>query len=299
MLRRFRIVSICLFSLLLTTSVWSQKDAGSIAGTIRDASGATVPQAKITVTEVDKGISLNTSTGGSGDYVASPLPIGRYSVRVEKNGFKTAVTEAIEVQVQQRAVVDITLQVGAVAEEVTVTNVAPLLETETSELGQVVDNRRVVNLPLNGRNFAQLAQLSDGVAPSEPGARDEGGYGFSANGARSLQNNFLLDGIDNNSNLPDLLNETNYVIQPSVEALEEFKVQTNAYSAEFGRGNGAIINATIKSGTNQLHGGSWGVVRHEKFDAKNFFDSATQSIAPYKQNQFGFTLGGPIVIPHL
>jgi hypothetical protein len=164
MLRRFRFVSICLFLLLLTHSLWSQKDAGSIAGTVRDASGATVPQAKITVTEVDKGTSLITSTASSGDYVVSPLPIGRYSVKVEKDGFKTSLTEAIEVQVQQRAVVDITLRVGAIAEQITVTNVAPLLETETSELGQVVDNRRVVNLPLNGRNFAQLAQLSAGVA---------------------------------------------------------------------------------------------------------------------------------------
>ena len=165
-----------------------------------------------------------------------------------------------------------TLQVGQISESVEVTGAAPLLETETSELGQVVDNKRVANLPLNGRNFAQLALLTAGTAPSEPGARDEGGFGFSANGARSLQNNFLLDGVDNNSNLPDLLNETNYVIQPSVEALEEFKVQTNAYSAEFGRGNGAIINATIKSGTNQFHGSAYEFLRNEKFDAKNFFD---------------------------
>ncbi len=162
-------------------------------------------------------------------------------------------------------------------------------------MGQVVDNKRMANLPLNGRNFAQLALLTAGTAPSEPGARDEGGFGFSANGARSLQNNFLLDGVDNNSNLPDLLNETNYVIQPSVEAIEEFKVQTNAYSAEFGRGNGAIINATIKSGTNQFHGSAYEFLRNEKLDAKNFFDDPNSPIAPYKQNQFGFTIGGPIV----
>src|ERR1700730_6728199 len=296
MRRLFRIVSICLFSLLLTPSVWSQKDAGSIAGTIKDASGATVPQAKITVTEVDKGTSLITSTGSSGDYVASPLPIGRYSVKVAMNGFKTAVTEAIEVQVQQRAVVDITLQVGAVAEQVTVTNVAPLLETETSELGQVIDNRRVVNLPLNGRNFAQLAQLSAGVAPSEPGARNAGSYGFSSNGGRSYQNNILLDGIDNNSNLTDLLNNTSYVIQPSVDALQEFKVQTNAYSAEFGRGNGAILNASIKSGSNQFHGDVYEFLRNDKLDGRNYFDRVRPA---YQQNQLGATLGGPIIIPHL
>jgi len=201
----FRIVSSCFLSLLLTQSVWGQKDAGSIAGTVKDASGATIPEAKVTITEVDKGTSLITSTGSSGDYVVSPLLIGHYSVKVEKSGFKTAITEAIELQVQERAVVDITMQVGAIAEQITVNNVAPLLETETSELGQVVDNRRVVNLPLNGQNFAQLAQLSAGVAPSEPGARNSGSYGFSSNGGRSYQNNILLDGIDNNSNLTDLL----------------------------------------------------------------------------------------------
>src|SRR5207248_3007051 len=188
-------VSISLLSLLFGHTVWAQKDAGSIAGTIRDASGATVPLAKVTVTEVDNGTSLVTSSSNSGDYVASPLPIGRYSLKVEKTGFKTAVTEAIELQVQQRAVVDLALQVGTISEEVTVTNIVPLLETETSELGQVVDNSRMVNLPLNGRNFAQLAQLSAGVAPSEPGARNAGSYGFGSNGGRPYQNNILLDGI--------------------------------------------------------------------------------------------------------
>jgi hypothetical protein len=196
--------------------------------------------------------------------------------------------------VQQRVAVNFTLRVGEAAESVEVTDAAPLLETETSELGQVVDAKRVENLPLNGRNFAQLALLTAGTAPSEPGARDENSFGFSANGGRSLQNNFLLDGIDNNSNLPDLLNETNYVIQPSVEALQEFKVQTNAYSAEFGRGNGAIVNAAIISGTNQLHGGGWEFVRNEKFDARNYFDPVNKGTPPYKQNQFGAKLGGPL-----
>src|SRR6059058_2049257 len=121
---------------------------------------------------------------------------------------------------------------------------------------------------------------------AEPGSREEKTFGFSANGARALQNNFLLDGVDNNSNLGDLLNETTYVIQPSVDAIAEFKVQTNAYSAEFGRGNGAIINATIKSGTNQFHGSVYEFLRNEKFDGKNFFDDPATPIAPYKQNQF-------------
>jgi hypothetical protein len=274
---------------------WGQKDTGSIVGTVKDSTGASVGGAKVAVVDVDRGLTFNTETSEIGEYVAGPLRVGNYTVTVEHPGFKKAVSLPVSLDVQQRVAVNITMEVGDVSERIEVSGSAPLLETETSSLGQVIDNKRVVNLPLNGRNFAQLALLTAGVAPSEPGSRDEGGYGFSANGARSLQNNFLLDGLDNNSNLPDLLNETNYVIQPSVEALEEFKVQTNAYSAEFGRGNGAIINATIKSGTNGFHGSVYEFFRNEKLDAKNFFDPADKPISPYKQNQFGATFGGPIV----
>jgi Carboxypeptidase regulatory-like domain/TonB dependent receptor len=279
----------------IVSSAWAQKDAGSIVGTVRDQTGAIVAGAKVTVSDSERGIRLETTTNDSGEYVVSPLRVGRYTVTAEHPGFKKAITPPVDLDVQQRIALNIALQVGQISESIEVTAATPLLETETSELGQVVDNKRMANLPLNGRNFAQLALLTAGTAPSEPGARDEGGFGFSANGARSLQNNFLLDGVDNNSNLPDLLNETNYVIQPSVEAIEEFKVQTNAYSAEFGRGNGAIINATIKSGTNQFHGSAYEFLRNEKLDAKNFFDDPNSPIAPYKQNQFGFTIGGPIV----
>src|SRR5579862_5366182 len=282
----------------LVTPLWAQKDAGTIVGTVRDATGAVVPGAKVTVEDVDRGVQATLSTNDEGEYVASPLHIGRYKITVEKTGFKKAVSEVVELNVQDRVAVNVTLQVGQISEEMVVSGAAPLLETETSELGQVVDQKRVANLPLNGRNFAQLALLSTGTAPSEPGARDEGGYGFSANGARSLQNNFLLDGVDNNSNLPDLLNETNFVIQPPVDALQEFKVQTNAYSAEFGRGNGAIVNAVIKSGTNELHGSMWEFLRNNKLDGRNYFD-AVGPVPQYQQNQFGATFGGPVLLPHL
>jgi outer membrane receptor protein involved in Fe transport len=296
---RFGVVSWLLSSLILCGTLVAQKDTGSIVGTVKDPSGAVVTGASVEVTDIERGQTFSTKTNDSGDFVASPLHVGRYKVTVEKPGFKKAVSETVDVDVQGRVAVNLTLQVGQQTEEVVVTGAAPLLETETSELGQVVDRRRVSNLPLNGRNFAQLALLTTGTAPSEPGARDEGGYGFSANGARSLQNNFLLDGIDNNSNLPDLLNEANYVIQPPVEALQEFKVQTNAYSAEFGRGNGAIVNAVIKSGTNQIHGSAWEFLRNNKFDGRNYFDPVGQPAPQYQQNQFGVTLGGPVVIPHL
>ena len=291
---RFRTFLLFFFLLAFASSTLAQKDTGSIVGTVKDSSGALIPDAKITVTETEKGTTFVTSSDTSGEYVASPLNVGRYKVTVERQGFKTAVAGPIELDVQQRAVVNVTLQVGEMVIKVEVNTAAPLLETETSELGQVVNNRQVVNLPLNGRNFAQLALLTAGTTPSEPGARDEGGYGFSANGGRSLQNNFLLDGVDNNSNLTDLLNETNYVIQPSVDAIQEFKVQTNAYSAEFGRGNGAIVNATIKSGANDVHGDFYEFLRNDKLDGKNSFDLTRPE---YRQNQFGVTIGGPVKFP--
>jgi hypothetical protein len=295
--RLLRPALVIVFMAMISWPVVAQKDTGSVVGTVQDPSGAVLANAQVAVKDVDRGAVFATKTNASGEYVASPLKLGRYTVTVRHPGFKKAVSQPVTIDVQQRAVVNVTLQIGQASESVEVTTVAPVLETETSELGQVVNTRQVSNLPLNGRNFAQLALLSAGTAPSEPGARDEQNFGFSAGGARSLQNNFLLDGVDNNSNLPDLLNETNYVIQPPVEALQEFKVQTNAYSAEFGRGNGAILNAVLKSGTNAVHGSVWEFLRNEKLDARNFFDDPTRPTPPYKQNQFGGTLGGPIYIP--
>jgi hypothetical protein len=295
--RFFATVILSFLGLVFAVPTWAQKDTGSIVGTVKDGTGAVVADAAVEVTDIDRGQTFKTTTSEAGEFVASPLHVGRYKVSITKAGFKKAVSELVELNVQGRVAVNIALTVGQITEEMVVTGAAPLLETETSELGQVVDQKRVSNLPLNGRNFAQLALLSTGTAPSEPGARDEGGYGFSANGARSLQNNFLLDGVDNNSNLPDLLNETNFVIQPPVEALQEFKVQTNAYSAEFGRGNGAIVNAVIKSGTNQFHGSAWEFLRNNKLDGRNYFDDPTKPVPQYQQNQFGVTFGGPIDIP--
>lgn len=282
-----------LLVILLAAVCWAQKDTGSLVGTVKDSSGAVVAGAKVTVTDVDRGTSFTTASNESGEYVAGPLKVGRYRIAVEKTGFKTTVVGPVELNVQERPSVDVTLRVGEIHEQVTVTSQGPQLETENSDLGQVVTSKRISTLPLNGRNYAQLAQLGTGVVPAEPGSRAEKTFAFSSNGARALQNNFLLDGVDNNANLGDVLNETTFVIQPPVDAIAEFKVQTNAYSAEFGRGNGAVMNALIKSGTNQIHGNVFEFLRNEKFDASNAFDQFGRQ--PYKQNQFGFTLGGPII----
>jgi Carboxypeptidase regulatory-like domain/TonB dependent receptor len=286
------LASLILSMLFCTASAWAQKDTGAIDGTVKDSSGKVVVGAKITVTDIDRGTVTETVSNGVGDYTASPLKVGRYKISVEKTGFKTALAGPVVVEVQEHPTVDVILQVGRVDETVTVTAQNPLLETETSDLGQVISGDRAVTLPLNGRNYAQLALLGAGVVPSEPGSRVETSYGFSSNGARALQNNYLLDGVDNNSNLGDVLTGQAYVIQPSVDAIEEFKVQTNAYSAEFGRGNGAILNAVIKSGTNSFHGDGYEFFRNDALDGRNAFDNARQ---PYHQNQFGATLGGPII----
>ena len=275
---------------------YAQKDAGTIAGTVRDGSGAVISDVTIVATDVDHGTTVKVTSNSSGEYVAGPLRVGHYTINASKSGFSSVVSTAITLQVQQRVVFDVTLTVGEVSQAVTVTDSTAQLQTETSDLGQVIDSRQITNLPLNGRNFAQLALLSPGTAPAAPGSRDQSSFGFSANGARSLQNNFLLDGIDNNSNLPDLLNGSSYVIEPPVESLQEFKVQTSSYTAEFGRGNGAIINAVTRSGANQIHGAFYEFFRNDALDARNYYDLTRQ---PYKQNQFGGRIGGPVVIPKL
>ena len=282
--------------LLATPKTWGQADMGSIGGTVTDTSGGVIVGATVTITDIDRGTQFTTKTDSSGGYVISPLKVGRYRVTVEMKGFKKEVVGPITVHVQERPGVNITLQVGAASETVVVTSRGPQLETENSDLGQVIDSQRIETLPLNGRNYAQLALLGPGVGPSEPGSRVETSYGFSSNGSRSLQNNFLLDGIDNNSDLGDVLNGSAYVIQPSVDALGEFKVQTNAYSAEFGRGNGAVMNAVIKSGTNAFHGDAYEFIRNDSLDARNAFDEFGRQ--QYQQNQFGATFGGPIVKDH-
>ena len=275
-----------------TTAVFAQRDTASLVGQVLDPSGAAIASAEIAAVDIDTDFTYHAQSDTAGEWTISPVRIGKYRISISAKGFKTAVAGPITLDVQQRQRINVSLEVGQVSETVEVTGTAPLLETETSERGQVISSETMVGLPLNGRNPVQLAQLTAGVTVSEPGARDEAGYGFSANGSRSLQNNFLLDGIDNNSNLPDLLNEANYVVMPSVDALQEFKVDTNSYGAQFGRATGAVVNATLRSGTNEFHGVLYEFLRNQHLDARNFFDA---TIPPYHQNQFGATLGGPII----
>jgi hypothetical protein len=287
-----------LLSVILFTPIRlsAQIDTATVAGRVTDKSGATVPMADITVTNTETNFAYHAKSATNGEWTISPVQVGTYSLTVSAPGFNKAVAGPFTLSVQQRQQFDLELRAGAVTTVVEVTDAAPVLESATSERSQLIDSRTMRTLPLNGRNPVQLAQLAAGVTVSEPGARDEQGYGFSANGARSLQNNFLLDGIDNNSNLPDLLNEANYVVMPSVDALQEFRFETDSYSAEFGRATGAVVNATTKSGSNHVHGVLYEFLRNQAFDARNYFD---QTLPPYHQNQFGATIGLPIVHDNL
>jgi hypothetical protein len=285
--------TLCLGLLIMASyPLAAQRDTATLEGRVVDATGATVPNASVTVTNTATNFSYHAQSDASGSWIISPVRIGTYQITISAPGFKQTIDGPVTLDVQQRQRVDTTLQLGAISEHVEVTDAAPLLETDSSETGQVIDSESMVGFPLNGRNAVQLAQLTVGVTVSEPGARDSGGYGFSASGSRSLDNNFLLDGVDNNSNLPDLLNEANYVVMPAPDALEEFKIETGNYDAEFGRATGAIVNATTKSGANQFHGVLYEFLRNQDFDAINYFDTAQQ---PYHQNQFGATLGGRII----
>src|SRR6266480_5953338 len=298
-MRRFHVLAIVFSLITALARMGAQTTTGSIVGTVSDPSGAVISGANITVNNMDTGIAVKAASDSTGNYVVTPLSVGRYSVTAEAAGFKKSVRTDITVNVQDRVRVDVALEVGAVTDTVEVQASAPLLQTDTSYLGQVVESQRIVDLPLNGRYFSRLAILTAGTAPTPAGARDEKTGGFSSNGVRPYQNNYLLDGVDNNSMSEDMVNQASYVVGPPPDAIAEFKVQTNSMSAEFGRSGGAVLNVTIKSGTNTLHGTVYEFLRNSALDAKNFFDSPTNPIPPFKLNQFGFNLGGPVVIPRV
>jgi Carboxypeptidase regulatory-like domain/TonB dependent receptor len=278
-------------------SLQAQVDTGSITGTVTDTSGAVVSGAKVTLTNEDTGTSLSTATGADGVYDFSPVRIGNYKLDSSAQGFKKEVQIHVVVDVSARVLVNFKLQPGAVTETVEVTSAAPVLQSQDASVGQVVDQRSVNNLPLNGRNFTFLAQLAAGVNTPEADTRGNAASGaFTANGNRPAQNNYMLDGIDNNSDTVDFLNGTNFVVLPPVDAIQEFKVQTSDFSAEYGRSGAAVLNATIKSGTNQFHGAAWEFFRNDKLDAADYFEDADQvPKGELRQNQFGAMLGGPVI----
>jgi hypothetical protein len=287
---------VCLLS-ILSSSLNAQVDQGAITGIVSDPSGAVVPNAKVTLRNIDIGLTLETVTSNSGQYTFSPVRIGNYTVTASAQGFSSTTQQNLKVNVQQRLEVNIQLQLGSATETVTVTGAPPQLQTTEASVGQVIDSTTLNNLPLNGRNFTFLAQLSAGVNTPQADTRGNAASGaFSANGLRPAQNNYLLDGIDNNSNAVDFLNGTNFVILPPLDAIQEFKVQTAQFSAEQGRSAGAVLNATIKSGTNSIHGAVWEFFRNDKLDAADWFENYNHvKKGKLRWNQFGASIGGPIV----
>ena len=292
-----------LFSLLLALLsafppvAWAQQETATITGEVRDASGAVVPKAQVTITNVETNFSVKGETNDQGFYKVPSLKPGNYTVTVQVAGFKKAVRSGITLQVNQVAPVDFSLQVGDLTTVVEIVGGVTLLETETSARGSVIDQKKIVDLPLNGRDYNQLALLSPGVLPGTPRLASVNFKGvLNVNGNRTFNNVFLLDGVDNISYSNSFRGENVQLVQPSIDALQEFKIQTNAYSAEFGRSSGAVVNATIKSGTNAIRGTVYEFLRNDVLDANNFFSNALSAPKPRRQrNQYGAAVGGPLL----
>jgi hypothetical protein len=275
----------------LAAALTAQVDTATITGLITDPSGAAIAGVEIHVVNQATGLSYRTAANDSGVYVLTALPVGRYDLEASKSGFQKIRRPNITLNAGSRAKVDVEMRIGQVTEVLEVTAAIPLLESETSNLGQVIENRTITQMPLNGRNYQDLAVLSVGVLPSRTQNFVEDA--FSANGASFDQNIFNLDGADNNNYFSGIVVASNQAVKPSIDAIHEFKLETHNYGAEFGRGGGAVVQVTTRSGTNQFHGTAFEFLRNDKLDANNFFNSGRPK-PPYRQNQYGGTLGGPV-----
>jgi len=281
--------------LVCALTLHAQFDTSVVLGTVRDQSANVVPGATVKLLNTETGIESQSATSESGDYLFLNVKIGKYRVTVEKAGFAAASAENVTVTVNARQRVDFELKVGQVTESVQVTEGVIAVESDSSDRGLVVNRRQIVDLPLNGRNYSDLALLSTGVRRSDYAFANPPREGsFNVNGQRSIFNNFLMDGLDNNAYGTSNQGFSNQVNQLTPDAVGEFKVVTSNASAEYGRSSGAVINATMKSGTNELHGTAWEYLRNTELNATGFFRPATGKPV-LQRNQFGFTVGGPIV----
>ena len=284
--------------LVFSTALFAQFDTAEVLGTVKDPAGSGIPKANVTLLNQGTSSESKTTTDETGNYDFFNVKVGRYTVTVETSGFSRASATDIDVQVGARQRVDLNLQIGNVSQSVDVTGAASLVETDNSQHGQVIATAAIVELPLNGRHYADLALLATNVhvSPiaisfSPSGTPREGA--FNVNGMRSTYNNFLLDGVDNNSYGTSNQNYSSQVVQPSPDAVAEFAVITSNFSAEYGRVGGGIVNAALRSGTNQFHGTVYEFLRNTDLNATGYFRAAT--IPTLHRNQFGVTIGGPIV----
>ena len=283
---------------LTGAACFAQFETSEVLGTVRDASQQVVAKATVTLTNQDTHIEAKTSTDASGNYDFFNVKVGRYTITVEQTGFSKFSSPNIDVAVNSRQRVDAVLQVGSVSDTVTVTGQASVVETDTSEHSQVIGTEAIVELPLNGRQYSTLALLSTNVhiSPMALGlgvtATPREGA-FNVNGMRSTYNNFLMDGLDNNSYGTSNQNYSSQVVQASPDALAEFRVITSNFSAEYGRVGGGVVNAVMRSGTNDFHGTLYEFLRNTDLNAAGFFRAATKPT--FHRNQFGVTLGGPMI----
>src|SRR6058998_2407972 len=295
----------CLWSLLciLVLSVLPAmgQTQASISGVIYDPSGAVIPGATVTVINPATNFVRSVISNEAGVYNFPVLQPGRYNLKVELPGFRTITQNDVELQVQQSARIDFTLQVGDVSQTVQVEGTAALIATENATVGTVIENKQIVEMPLNGRNFLQLASLSPnvsyGFSDSTQAITRQGGtraaQNISVSGQRSEFNHFTLDGVENTD-----VNFNTYVVLPSIDALQEFKVQTGIFPAEFGRAT-TQINVSTKPGTNQFHGTLFEFLRNDKLDARQYAFAGERPKDPFKWNQYGFAFGGPVWLPHI
>ena len=298
-------ISALLIALFTPNLLIAQLDTGGVTGTVKDPTGAVMAGAKITLTNNATGVGASTVSTSTGTYVFDGVRPGTYTIQGEAAGFQAYVAKGIEVHVQKTVTLDIPLAAGNVAQQVTVTAAAPLLQAEDAAVGQTIDSHTVNNLPLNGRDWVSLAQLSAGVATA-PVGQPTGTAGttdsafFSVNGVSLWQNDIRLNGINDNIEIYGGASVgSNAAITPPPDAIQEFKLQNGDFSAEFGHSTGGIVNAAIKNGTNNLHGDVWEYFRNDALDANLYFKLPSARKPEYRQNQFGGTIGGPVYIPGL
>ncbi|MBX7222910.1 MAG: TonB-dependent receptor [Blastocatellia bacterium] len=294
------VLLLAVLALCLSSPTLAQTDTARLSGVVTDPNGGVLAGANVTVTSLGTSRSITVQTNESGDFAVPALQPGRYRLEVKVEGFK-AYAQEVTLETAQLASVTVSLQTGAISDVVEVTSDTPLVETSSSAVGEVIQGRQVTELPLNGRNFTQLATLVPGVSRGVPDGQasgvggnaetfrngNTGGAALAVNGLRPQNNNFLLDGVDNNESLVNTI-----IFFPPAEAIQEFRVQTSVAPAEVGRAGGAIINTSFKSGTNEFHGSAFEFLRNDNLDARPTF---APNKAEFRRNQFGGTLGGPII----
>src|SRR6201988_3181366 len=296
MLSKRVVIFLMLVAALLATSSASAQSTATVQGTVTDSKGAVLPNATVIVRNKNTSNERTTQTDSDGNYQVAALPVGLYSIEVRVQGFKTGVADQVTLEVAKIVVQNFQMDVGAISEQVSVSSDVPVIETATTSVGTVINQRTVQEIPLNGRHFVDLGLLIPGsVTPPQNGfltapLRGQGSFAFNTAGNREDTVNFMINGV----NLNDMV-QNQITFQPSINTVQEFKVDNSTFSAEYGRNSGAIVNIATRSGTNDYHGEFFEFLRNDVLDARNFFDARKP---PFKRNQFGFNIGGPVHFPH-